>query len=182
MRSDLSLGKKVRTLPIPWDLVEMEAKDRGSYILVLKLPARRTIKVGSLGKIRFEAGYYLYVGSAQKNLTRRLERHRRERKNLFWHIDYLRAETELHCALPIRTADDLECEMASVLGKLAEWEIRSFGSSDCSCSSHLFGMSEDPLRPPEFIALLQYFRIDRFFQPGAPSGIPVLNGSDAKVR
>jgi sugar fermentation stimulation protein A len=163
MRSDLSLGKKVRTLPIPWDLVEREAKDRGSYILVLKLPAGRTIKIGKLGKIRFEAGFYLYVGSAQKNLTQRLERHRRERKNLFWHVDYLRAEAEFHCAMPIRTADDLECELGSALKKLADWEVPHFGCSDCSCSSHLFGTAEDPLCSPRFIDFLQYFRIDRFF-------------------
>jgi sugar fermentation stimulation protein A len=41
--------------------------------------------------------------------------------------------------------------------------VPGFGSSDCSCGSHLFGMAEDPLHSPEFIALLQYFRMDRLF-------------------
>ena len=51
--------------------------------------------------------------------------------------------------------------MADVMGKIAGWRIEGFGSSDCSCSSHVFGMEEDPLRTVPFISLLQYFRIDR---------------------
>ena len=163
MGEDLSLASRVRTLEIPWKLVEREAEDRGSYILILRLPARKNIEIGKLGRLQFKAGYYLYAGSAQKNLTQRLERHRRERKNLFWHVDYLRAQAEFHWALPIRTGDDLECELASALKKIAGWEVPGFGSSDCSCDSHLFGMAKDPLHSPEFIALLQYFRMDRLF-------------------
>jgi len=154
----------VRTLEIPWELVEREAEDRGSYILILRLPARKYIEIGKLGRLQFKAGYYLYAGSAQKNLTQRLERHRREGKNLFWHVDYLRAQAEFHWALPIRTCDDLECELASALKKIAGWEVPCFGSSDCSCNSHLFGMAKDPLHSPEFIALWQYFRVDRLFR------------------
>jgi sugar fermentation stimulation protein A len=163
MREDLSLASRVRTLEIPWKLVEREAEDRGSYILILRLPARKNIEIGKLGRLQFKAGYYLYAGSAQKNLTQRLERHGRERKNLFWHVDYLRAQAEFHWALPIRTGDDLECELASALKKIAGWEVPGFGSSDCSCDSHLFGMAKDPLHSPEFIALLQHFRMDRLF-------------------
>jgi sugar fermentation stimulation protein A len=163
MGEDLSLASRVRTLEIPWGLVEREAENRGSYILILRLPARKNIEIGKLGRLQFKAGYYLYAGSAQKSLTQRLERHRRERKNLFWHVDYLRAQAEFHWALPIRTGDDLECELASALRKIAGWEVPGFGSSDCSCDSHLFGMTKDPLHSPEFIALLQYFRMDRLF-------------------
>lgn len=164
MEEDLSLASCVRVLEIPWRLVEREAEDRGNYLLLLKLPTLQNIEIGKLGKVQFREGYYLYAGSAQKNLVQRLERHRRERKNLFWHIDYLRAQAEFHWALPIRTGDDLECELASALKKIAGWQVPGFGSSDCSCDSHLFGMSKDPLHSPEFIALLQYFRMDRLFR------------------
>jgi sugar fermentation stimulation protein A len=163
MGEDLSLITRVRPLEVPWALVQREAHDRGSYLLILKLPSRKAIGIGKLGKVTFKAGYYLYVGSARKNLTRRLERHRRERKKLFWHVDYLRAKAEFQGALPIRTADDLECELALALGKIAGWEVPGFGCSDCSCPSHLFGMGQDPFRSPEFISLLQYFRMDRLF-------------------
>jgi Uri superfamily endonuclease len=47
------------------------------------------------------------------------------------------------------------------VGQIADWEIAQFGSSDCNCFTHLFGMHTDPLHTPAFIELLQYFRMDR---------------------
>jgi len=114
-----------------------------------------------LGEIRFPKGYYLYVGSARRNLSSRIERHRRMRKKLFWHVDFLRAMAEFHTAVPIRTQDVLECKIAQAVKKIAEWEIPGFGSSDCFCSSHLYGMVKDPLQSARFISLLQYYRMDR---------------------
>lgn len=161
---NLSLTSRIRKLEIPWETVKKEAEDRGSYMLILRLPERRNIEIGNLGNVDFRAGYYVYAGSAMKNLSRRVERHRRTGKNLFWHVDYLRAYAEYHCALPIRTHDDLECKLAAAVKNISEWEIPRFGSSDCSCDSHLFGMRKDPFLSPEFIALLQYFRMDRLFE------------------
>jgi sugar fermentation stimulation protein A len=96
-------------------------------------------------------------------LTQRLDRHKREGKKLFWHIDYLRAHAEVHLALPVRASDPLECELAQALRRISQREVPGFGCSDCSCNSHLFGMGEDPIHKPEFISLLQYFRMDRLF-------------------
>jgi sugar fermentation stimulation protein A len=184
LNPDLSLSSKVRLLEIPWDLLEKEVEDRGSYILVLRLPARRKLDIGKLSRIEFKAGYYLYAGSAQKNLTQRLERHRRERKKLFWHIDYLRAHAEVHLALPIRASDSLECELADGLKKISDWEVRGFGCSDCFCSSHLYGMKKDPIHTPEFISLLQYFRMDRLFlsRGNSPSARAARLSSSLRLR
>lgn len=103
----------------------------------------------------------MYVGSAKKNLTRRIERHQRLRKNLFWHIDYLREAADLVTALPIRTADDLECTLAWAVEKIAQWLVPGFGASDCSCPSHLFGIESDPLHSVAFLDLVERFRIRR---------------------
>ncbi len=161
LNPDLSFTSKVRLLKIPWGLLEKEVQDRGGYILILRVPRGRSLPIGKLGRVPFPAGYYLYMGSAQKNLTQRLERHKRERKRLFWHIDYLRAHAEFHLALPIRASDPLECKLAEAVKEISDWQIPNFGCSDCDCGSHLFGMSQDPIRTPEFISLLQYFRMDR---------------------
>jgi sugar fermentation stimulation protein A len=163
MNPDLSFTSQVRLLEIPWDLLHKEVEDRGSYILILRLHAGRTLNIGKFGRVKCKEGYYLYTGSARKNLTQRLERHRRERKKLFWHIDYLRAHAEVHLALPIRASDPLECKLAGALEKISDWQVPNFGCSDCSCGSHLFGMTKDPIHTPEFISLLQYFRMDRLF-------------------
>jgi sugar fermentation stimulation protein A len=158
---DLSLRPKTRLLKIPWDVIRKEAQDRGSYLVVLKLNQKAKIEIGRMGKLTFPAGYYLYVGSALKGLTQRIERHRRILKNKFWHIDYLRDQTEFHAAIPIRSSEDLECEIAGAIKAIADWQVPRFGCSDCSCESHLFGMKGDPLQSPRFISRLLYFRMDR---------------------
>lgn len=160
--ADLSLGDRVKRLEIPWEVIQREAQDRGSYLLILKLKQTRTLVFGrEENRQSFPAGYYVYAGSAMKNMTQRLERHRRLRKNKFWHIDYLREAAELQAVLPIRSSEDLECAIAERLRVIAEWAIPAFGASDCDCPGHLFGMKGDPLKSLAFIGLLQYFRMDR---------------------
>ncbi len=146
---------------IPWHLVANEAHDSGSYVFIMRLKRDRRLLIGGLGEVKFRKGYYLYVGSAKMNLAKRIERHRRIIKKHHWHIDSLREAAEYHAALPVRARDDLECGIASALGKVSEWSVPGFGSSDCGCGSHLFGMTDDPLHDPAFIRLLMYFRIDR---------------------
>ena len=40
------------------------------------------IHVGSLGTVEFKKGYYIYVGSGQKNLEKRIQRHKRRTKKV----------------------------------------------------------------------------------------------------
>lgn len=161
-KSDLSLDlKAVKTVPIPWEVVEEETGDRGAYLLILKLHRNRVIETGGLGKVAFEKGFYVYVGSAKKGLSARLRRHQRQEKRAFWHVDSLRAEAEVHGVFPIRTKDDLECTLAGELRGMCEWEIPGFGASDCRCPSHLFGFSSDPLASPAFHEMVLFYRADR---------------------
>jgi len=158
---DLSLSPKIRVLNVPWSAIEKEAKDRGSYLLILNLKKNRKIDIGKLGKIHFRKGFYIYVGSAMANLSKRMERHRRLRKRHHWHIDELRAVAEFHSALAIRSSDRLECEIAEAVSGIAGWSVPRFGSTDCMCQTHLFGMASDPIQSEDFQKLLQYFRMDR---------------------
>ena len=160
-QKDLSLGQRIKRLNIPWASIEKEAKDRGSYLLILKLPDPKSIPIGKLGVLSFRPGYYIYVGSAMANLSARMERHRRLRKRFHWHIDYLRAEAEFQAVLPIRSSRSLECRLAEEMEKICRWSYPGFGCSDCTCPSHLFGLPTDPFQSKEFMALLQHFRLDR---------------------
>ena len=130
----------VRPLAIPWRLIEQQAIDSGVYIIVLRLTSSSTFGVGALGAVTFKKGYYLYVGSAQKNLNARMQRHRRLEKKLFWHIDYLRQKAEFCAAIPVRGTLVSECDLAAAVAAVARWHIPGFGCSDCACPSHLFGM------------------------------------------
>jgi len=158
---NLSLSPEVKVLNVPWDTLEREASDRGSYLLILNLKKGQKIGVGKLGRMDFRKGFYVYVGSAMANLSKRMERHRRLRKQHHWHIDELRAVAEFHSVWAIRSSERLECEVAKAMSEITEWSVPGFGSTDCSCKTHLFGASSDPIRTEGFQRLLQYFRMDR---------------------
>ncbi len=160
---DLSLTNTVRTLRIPWSYLEKEIEDRGSYLLILQLNQGRRISIGVLDHLLFKKGFYVYVGSAMNHLSRRMERHRRLRKRHHWHIDELRAVSQFHSILPIRSKERLECEIARSMANISEWRVEGFGSTDCGCPGHLFGFSRNPLHLEGFHKLLQYFRMERFF-------------------
>ena len=157
----LALLPEARALRIPWGTIEREAHDRGSYLLLLHLNRSRVIPIGSLGRLRFPKGFYIYVGSAMANLSRRIQRHQRLRKRPHWHIDRLRPHTRFVAALPIRSSDRLECGLARAVDALASWSIPGFGCSDCRCESHLFGMADNPLDDQGFHDLLAWYRMDR---------------------
>lgn len=158
---DFSLPDAVRPVAIPWEIIGREINDSGCYIFIIRLPAAQAVAIGSKGSMVFKQGYYLYVGSAKNNLSKRLERHQRKRKRFHWHIDYLRACCEFQAAIAIRTTADLEHELAGAIKAIAGWQVPGFGCTDCACASHLFGMEENPLHQPQFIKVLQYFRLDR---------------------
>ena len=162
---DLSIVPgQIKVLPVLWEALEREAEDRGSYLILYYLPRKRLIEIGGLGKVPFKHGYYIYVGSAMKSLSKRVERHRRIRKKIHWHIDSFSAAAEFHAGLPVRSEDDLECEIASAVRNISEWSVPGFGCSDCSCPSHLFGFSTDPMSTTIFHETLQYFRMDRLIE------------------
>jgi sugar fermentation stimulation protein A len=162
---DLSVvSGQTKVLPVLWEALEREAEDRGSYLMLYHLPRKRLIDIGGLGKVSFKPGYYVYVGSAMKSLSKRVERHRRSRKKVHWHIDYFGGVAEVQAALPVRSEDDLECEIAAAMASISEWSVPGFGCSDCPCPSHLFGFSSDPLSLRQFHDVLQYFRMDRLLE------------------
>lgn len=109
-----------------------------TYIAVFRLPERRRIQVGKLGSFRFEPGVYFYVGSAQRNLPARLERHARKEKPLRWHIDYLSTRAHMIDAMIVPGPRERECELARELGLMYEMAVPGFGASDCRCGGHLF--------------------------------------------
>ena len=110
--------------------------------------------------MNFPQGYYVYIGSAKRNLEQRIRRHRHLRKKMHWHIDYLRQESEFIGVIPIRTKRDFEHLLATAISDIADWEIKGFGCTDCSCKSHLFGFYENPLHIKAFTKIEENFEIN----------------------
>lgn len=117
---------------------------KGIYILAISIGKNKIVKIGALGKLFFKEGFYAYVGSAQKNLEKRLARHfRKTTKKKFWHIDFLLAE---ECVTVVKAfvkeaEKSEECKTAQSLGTLG-FPIKDFGCSDCCCTSHLSMFSD----------------------------------------
>jgi sugar fermentation stimulation protein A len=80
---------------------------------------------------------------------------------MHWHIDHLRQHAEFVAGIPIRTSEDVECELAAAIREIADRQAPGFGSTDCDCPSHLFGMDDDPFRSKAFSDVLLYFRMGK---------------------
>jgi len=112
---------------------------KGVYILLIKINKKIQEKIGSLGKINFNKGIYAYVGSAQNNLEKRIQRHKTKNKKMRWHIDYLlnNKSSKILKVFYKKDGKEEECRIAKKLSK-NEKPILEFGCSDCKCKSHLF--------------------------------------------
>ena len=115
---------------------------KGSYNLLIKLPEDKVIRVGSLGEIRFDSGFYAYNGSAfGSGGFKRVKRHKeksRENDGCHWHIDYLLTLEDSKVDEVFKMEDsDHECSLSNeMMSKFSS--VDGFGCSDCSCNSHLF--------------------------------------------
>ena len=112
---------------------------KGTYCLIIQLKSQQNIKIGRLGEIDFKRGYYVYVGSALNSLKSRLERHLKDDKKLFWHVDYLLNNPDANVEDVVFAVSDekWECPLAAHISEEGS-EIHAFGCSDCKCPSHLF--------------------------------------------
>jgi sugar fermentation stimulation protein A len=167
---DLAVSEIVKDLPVPWDVVGEELGTGGVYALVLRLPRRRVLTCGGLGRVTFRPGFYVYTGSGHGGLDARLARHTRRRKRLFWHIDYLREAANVVTAYPIRTPRQIECSLAASVRAVAERALPGFGSSDCGCTSHLFYFRRNPEELPAFVKAMLALRFQPAFRYVSVSG------------
>ena len=112
-------------------------------MLIIQVDKDVGVNVGALGKLWFEKGVYAYVGSAQTNLEKRINRHLRKNKRKFWHVDYLLDNDAIKIASVFfkQATKAEECKIAKVIGERGE-PIAGFGCSDCKCKSHLFQLKD----------------------------------------
>jgi Uri superfamily endonuclease len=116
---------------------------KGVYVLIIQVDEDTNVDVGAMGNLTFKKGLYAYVGSAQNNLEQRVKRHLRKKKRRFWHVDYLLGNDATKVVEVFQRHGDKaeECAVARAIGERGE-PMDSFGSSDCSCKSHLFRIGD----------------------------------------
>jgi len=141
-------GRKVRRTLRGKDTPAKIRGPGGAYLLLLSVLADTHIAVGKLGRLRFPAGNYVYVGSAMAGMEARLARHFRRRKTIHWHIDHLLEKATLSGAVLFPSGKRGECALARMVrahpGAVA---VPRFGSTDCGCPAHLFYLGKRPFGP-----------------------------------
>jgi len=131
-------------------------KKTGVYILKIKLDHPTTLTYGKKHTSHLPKGYYYYVGSALNNLEARINRHLSQEKKIHWHIDYLLKQATIEHIYYKITIEKEECHIAQKLAKKLE-NIPNFGSSDCTCKSHLYYTNNpQSLDPPNNLLLENY--------------------------
>jgi Uri superfamily endonuclease len=123
-------------------------RQKGTYVLLMRLMKPHQLTVGRLGKHRFSRGWYTYVGSAfgPGGLRARIRHHLRHSAIPRWHIDYLTRHITPNEAWVTVHRNHWEHRLAQWLQRLSGSEIavHGFGSSDCHCLSHLFRFNDRP--------------------------------------
>lgn len=144
--------------------------DSGLYVFVMRLRTPDFCEVGALGSFHFPAGWYLYAGSASRNLHKRVERHWSLKKKIRWHIDYLATLQDsepVGAVLVPKGAGLTECELNQKIGQMVGGQalVPGFGASDCKagCPAHLWFS----LAPVSVLAVAQVHEQAAVLLPGA---------------
>ncbi|NUQ70235.1 MAG: GIY-YIG nuclease family protein [Chthonomonadales bacterium] len=107
------------------------------------------LRIGALGDARFEAGVYVYTGSAARGIRARVSRHLARRGPKRWHLDYLLPHVRIvHVEAHVRPGFT-ECELnrSGLEIPCAAPALRGFGSSDCRCPAHLLRLPPETVMP-----------------------------------
>ena len=116
--------------------------DAGVYQLFVRLRRSAILRVGSLGRVRFAAGTYIYTGRASRGLRARVLRHLQGGRRRHWHIDYLLAAPAASVVRMLLASTDPEDECRVNRSTADEgWIVAPrFGASDCrsGCPAHLW--------------------------------------------
>ncbi len=111
---------------------------KGIYALCFELKTDLNIRDWNLTK-----GKYVYVGSAQNNLLKRVKRHIKKNKKKHWHIDYLTTLNE--CVIKevfyLEKKKLFEDVISFIVGIYGD-SINNFGASDSKYNSHLFRVKD----------------------------------------
>lgn len=133
-------------MTMPTTKRESNPDNAGIYLLEMLVVEEAGLTVGKLGEFALRPGYYYYIGSAQRNLEQRIQRHLRTEKRIRWHIDYFLQKAQILRVYTWPAGKELECKLGEYLRRFPAGmvPIPGFGASDCKCETHLYYFSYRP--------------------------------------
>jgi Uri superfamily endonuclease len=132
----------------------------GIYLLEIKAATDFQVNIKKFKGVTFPAGYFYYVGSAQKNFGSRIRRHLSADKTIHWHIDHI-TTVETNRIKKIYFIKDVgryvEIDLADkLMSKLnCKVIVEKFGSSDTPESITHLVYSRRPLSYSHLTSLYQ---------------------------
>lgn len=119
----------------------------GAYAVLFYLINDSQTYMPKYGDVTFKKGFYVYSGSAKKNLIHRVTRHAKKDKKVKWHIDYFSVLESVKTVKTFLFFDKNECEINFFFYTNGGRSIiKNFGSSDCKngCLSHFLYFKKQP--------------------------------------
>ncbi len=114
--------------------------NKGSYFLLIELKEGNVIDYGKNSEY-FRKGFYIYIGSAMKNLRQRVDRHICYKNSGFkkhWHIDSLLERGEIVTTMVIPSDIRHEEDFSIMISKICI-PVKNFGATDCkSVNTNLY--------------------------------------------
>ncbi len=111
----------------------------GSYLILIQLSKGKQISYGPHQRY-FRPGYFVYLGSAMRNLRQRVHRHQDFSDGLHrkhWHIDSLLEHASVIASFVLPSAQRHEETLSQILSKSFS-TVPGFGASDLGVDSNLF--------------------------------------------
>ncbi|WP_455202658.1 GIY-YIG nuclease family protein, partial [Kaarinaea lacus] len=115
---------------------------KGTYALIFQANTAFVCNVGKHHNFEGKVGRYIYVGSAfgPGGVRARIIHHLKTSSKPHWHLDYIRPYIQPVAVCFCYSSKRQEHQWAAVVGKIAgaQTPMHNFGSTDCTCPSHLF--------------------------------------------
>lgn len=152
----------VERVLIPYVLIEEQLHGRGFYLLLLYMERPKVVTLPGGENVALEKGCYIYRSPAAADPAGEAARHKQKRKAKQQPIDYLAAAADRIIPIPLVTGENLEQELSADLAAIAGKPIDWPGLD--GERGRLFYLAADPLQSPDFIDLIQHYRLARLEQ------------------
>ncbi len=117
-------------------------KDNKTYVLIIKNDRALSLRIGRALFCIFPPGRYIYIGSAKKNLKKRVLRHFSKDKKFHWHIDYFLVHAKIE-KVYIGPLEEKRL-VSLIIEKLGpKIPCPGFGASDSPHPAHLFFIEDE---------------------------------------
>lgn len=156
---DMTVIKKPREIPLNWELLDRELKDRGGCIALFTLKNQLDIALPNGNHISMRDGHWALVSGASISLGKVLSRLNGKARKDASGWNRIRIETSVK-PIPFRSSTDIGEKLKATLSTIASEEIRFEELKPGENVATLFRFDRNPMGITQFIDAIIRLRID----------------------